>query len=85
MLVGVSTYYGSVVRGIDIPERIVYSIFLGMPRFKVLIDPENLNVSSYQILKILSEIVDGIEDENLKRKVNSFLARFRKNLTYSVF
>lgn len=85
VLVGVSTYYGSVVRGIDIPERIVYSIFLGMPRFKVLIDPENLNVSSYQILKILSEIVDGIEDENLKRKVNSFLARFRKNLTYSVF
>lgn len=79
ILVGVSTYYGTLVRGIDIPDRIVYSVFLGIPKFKVLIDPEKLNVSSYQIVKILSEIVDSIDSLQEKRRVESIIKRIRNN------
>ncbi|MGC8964788.1 MAG: reverse gyrase [Brevinematia bacterium] len=85
ILIGVSTYYGSLVRGIDIPERIVYSVFLGLPRFKVLLDPNNLNISSYQILRLILEILPSIEDGEEKRKVESFVRKFRNNLNYDVF
>ncbi len=40
-LVGVATPYGSLIRGIDMPERIRYVIFYGIPRFKI--SAENLD------------------------------------------
>ena len=40
-LVGVSTPYGSLIRGIDMPERIRYVVFYGIPRFKI--NAENLD------------------------------------------
>ncbi|MFN4244961.1 MAG: reverse gyrase [Brevinematia bacterium] len=82
VVVGVSTYYGTLVRGIDIPERIIYAIFLGLPSYKVIVDPTNLSVSSYQVLKILSELVVNIEDKNEKKKIESFIRRFRNNMGY---
>ncbi|MCS7299644.1 MAG: reverse gyrase [Spirochaetia bacterium] len=85
VLVGVSTYYGTLVRGIDIPDRIVYSVFLGVPKFKVLIDPEKLNVSGYQIVKILSEVVDSIDNLQERRKVESIIKRIRSSPNYEMF
>jgi len=37
ILIGVATHYGTLVRGIDIPEKIRYAIFIGIPRFKFTI------------------------------------------------
>ena len=34
-LVGVATPYGSLIRGIDLPERIKFVVFYGIPRFRV--------------------------------------------------
>lgn len=34
VLIGVSSYYGTLVRGIDLPEKVRYAIFLGVPRFR---------------------------------------------------
>ncbi len=34
VLIGVATHYGTLVRGIDIPEKIRYAIFVGIPRFR---------------------------------------------------
>lgn len=85
ILVGVSTYYGTLVRGIDIPDRIVYSVFLGVPKFKILVDPEKLNVSGYQIVKILSEVVDSIDNLQDKRKAESVIRRIRNNPNYEPF
>ncbi len=34
-LVGVATPYGSLIRGLDMPERVRYVIFYGIPRFKI--------------------------------------------------
>lgn len=42
-LVGVATPYGSLIRGIDMPERVRYVVFYGIPRFKIgLNDVDNL-------------------------------------------
>jgi reverse gyrase len=35
VLIGVASYYGVLVRGLDIPERIRYCIFYGVPKFKI--------------------------------------------------
>ncbi|WP_423792818.1 reverse gyrase [Methanocaldococcus indicus] len=35
ILVGVASYYGVLVRGLDIPERVRYAIFYGIPKFKM--------------------------------------------------
>ncbi|MEN2998623.1 MAG: reverse gyrase [Brevinematia bacterium] len=85
VLVGVSTYYGTLVRGLDIPERIVYSVFLGLPKFRVTVDPNNLIVSPYQILKLLSEIVGNIDDTKKKREVESFIRKFRQRTNHEPF
>lgn len=82
ILVGVSTYYGSLVRGLDFPDRIVYAVFLGLPKFRIPVDPENLSLSPYQVLKLLLEVVDSIEDRKERKRVEAFIRRFRNNLNY---
>ncbi len=42
ILIGVGSYYGLLVRGIDLPERIRYAIFYGAPRFAFRINLEDI-------------------------------------------
>ncbi|CAB3288232.1 Helicase,Topoisomerase [Methanocaldococcus lauensis] len=35
VLIGVASYYGVLVRGLDMPERVRYAIFYGVPKFKI--------------------------------------------------
>ncbi|ENN96558.1 reverse gyrase, partial [Methanocaldococcus villosus KIN24-T80] len=35
VLIGVASYYGVLVRGLDMPERVRYTIFYGIPKFKM--------------------------------------------------
>ncbi|MEM5822395.1 MAG: reverse gyrase [Ignisphaera sp.] len=60
VLVGVAVYYGLLVRGIDIPERIRYAIFLGVPRHKVSLT--QIDYSPQSLIKILSVLIDVVED-----------------------
>ncbi len=83
ILIGVSHYYGSLVRGIDIPERIIYSVFVGMPFFKIILDPENVRIPGYQVFKILSEIAGGLENGKEKRKLEAIVRKLRRNLNYA--
>lgn len=75
VLVGVSTYYGVAVRGIDLPEVIRYAIFLGVPRHKIPLDLEELDL--YGILRILELSVDLAGDEE-KEKILNTVARLRR-------
>ncbi|MEM4496358.1 MAG: reverse gyrase [Archaeoglobaceae archaeon] len=52
VLVGTSYYYGILVRGIDLPERIKYSIFVGCPVFKLRV--EDIDSANSRILKTLA-------------------------------
>lgn len=53
-LIGTSYYYGTLVRGIDLPERAKYSIFIGCPVFKIKF--EEIDTVSPKILKVLALI-----------------------------
>jgi len=45
ILIGISSYYGKLVRGIDLPERIKYVIFWELPKFKL--EEENLEIPDF--------------------------------------
>jgi reverse gyrase len=82
ILVGVATYYGSLVRGIDIPDRIIYTIFVNFPKFRVPLKIESLKLSPYQIIKIISEILPYEEDQKKRKQLESLVRRLRRNQTY---
>ena len=75
VLIGSASHYGILVRGIDIPWRIKYSIFVGIPKFKFRIGEAVNLVTLGRILSILSLIT---KDENiikLSRQVRNKLRR----------
>ncbi|MGC9191831.1 MAG: reverse gyrase [Conexivisphaera sp.] len=54
VLVGVASYYGKLVRGLDLPERIRYALFAGVPRFRYRIDERTYN--PVQLVQMLTEV-----------------------------
>ena len=79
-LVGVATYYGSIVRGLDFPHLIRYAIFTGVPKFRFSIDLERPTI--YRALGLLSEIMDFLTDEDRKQaeKLYTRLRRLIRNI-----
>lgn len=61
-LVGTAHYYGTLVRGIDLPERIRFVFFMGCPVFKIKL--EEIEKVPLQMLKTLALILR--EDERVK-------------------
>ncbi len=77
VLVGVATYYGVMVRGLDLPDRVRYAVFAGVPRLKFstqLEDPHPVNI--FRALILLREAVE----EEEKQKVEVMIARLRRHL-----
>ncbi|NJE55085.1 reverse gyrase [Thermococcus sp. 21S9] len=74
-LVGVATYYGSIVRGLDLPHLIRYAVFTGVPKFRFSIDLERPTI--YRALGLLSEVMDFLDDED-RRKAEKLHARLRR-------
>jgi len=66
VLVGVSTYYGVIVRGVDLPERVLYTVFLGVPSSSRSLD--NALNSPYTITRLAIEL-GYPEAEELARRV----------------
>ncbi len=85
-LMGIATPYGSLVRGIDIPERIRYVIFYGIPRFKIsLRDVESLSEKAlrtigYLLSKIDSQFLNLVNGEIdiLRSEIKKFLEEKEK-------
>ncbi len=61
-LVGSSHYYGPLIRGLDIPERVRYTVFFGAPFFELRV--EDLDKVSDRVLKLLLRIFK--DDDRLK-------------------
>ncbi|WP_456421893.1 reverse gyrase [Thermococcus sp.] len=74
-LVGIATYYGSIVRGLDLPHLIRYAVFTGVPKFRFSIDLERPTI--YRALGLLGEIMDFLDDED-RRKAEKLHARLRR-------
>ncbi|ADM28742.1 reverse gyrase [Ignisphaera aggregans DSM 17230] len=77
VVVGVATYYGLLVRGIDIPERIRYAIFVGVPRHKISLT--RIEYYPQTLLRLLSVLVDVVEDQ-MKDRVLRNIAYLRRIL-----
>jgi len=70
-LIGVATHYGTLVRGLDIPWKISYAIFLGIPKFKFKIGEL---VNPLFLIRLLSIISLIVKDE----KLNKLLLQLRR-------
>ncbi len=75
VLVGVATYYGVLVRGIDLPEVIRYAIFTGVPRHKVSLTLSELKpMDMVLLLTVIRDLISKEEAAELDLK----LARVRR-------
>ncbi len=61
VLVGVANYYGALVRGLDLPARVRYAVFAGVPRHKFSARIEDPHPA--RLLRLVSILAEtGIED-----------------------
>jgi len=74
-LIGVASYRSPLARGIDLPERIRYAIFAGVPKFKI-----RINISEFKpsrLIMLLVYIRDFFDKEE-RDKVDSFVAKLKR-------
>ncbi|BAA29893.1 reverse gyrase [Pyrococcus horikoshii] len=74
-LVGVATYYGTLVRGLDLPHLIRFAIFTGVPKFRFSMDLEQPTI--YRVLGLMSEILEFLPEEK-KSEGEKLYARLRR-------
>jgi len=76
VLVGVAIYYGLLVRGLDLPERVKYAVFVGVPRFKFSLRIADANpIRLLSIAANIREYVPEKEAEELS-KLTTRLKRY---------
>jgi len=76
-LISITDPYGILTRGINMPERIKYAIFLGIPKIKINI--RNLEKNIMNII-ILSNLILPYISEIEKDRMTKILTRLRKNM-----
>ena len=64
VLVGIASYYGVVVRGVDMPKRILYTVFLGVPSNSARL--EKTLYSPHTIARVATELGLECGDELVK-------------------
>ncbi|ARM75802.1 reverse gyrase [Acidianus manzaensis] len=74
-LVGVATHYGILVRGIDIPWRIKYALFVGIPRFRFKLGETMHPIAMLKMLTLISLIVKDDNITKVYRIVRNYLRR----------
>lgn len=78
VLVGYATYYGLLVRGIDLPHIIRYAIFAGTPHFKFSAEVEEANpLTLLRIAQALRSVLTGNEAARLDRLTAGLRRRLR--------
>ena len=78
VLVGVATFYGVMVRGLDLPERVRYAIFVGVPRHKVRLDLEE--PSPLTLLRVLTVLAE-VGNEQIKEEISKHIVFLRRLIT----
>ncbi len=77
ILIGIATYYGLLVRGIDLPHVIKYAIFLGVPHFKFTAEIDE--ISPTRLIQIAINIRDLVP-ESKKQELDRYVSRIRQYL-----
>ncbi len=78
ILVGIANYYGVIVRGIDIPDRIRYAIFLGVPKFQIELE-KGLN-NPVKIIVLLTALEEAVENEDELKYIRKTINILSKSL-----
>ena len=76
-LVGVASYYGLLVRGLDLPHVVKYVIFAGIPHFKFRTDVEQL--APVRLLQLAANVAQ-IADREDKAEIERLIASVRRAL-----
>lgn len=76
ILIGHASFYGPLVRGIDIPAKAKYAIFLGVPKFKFSFQIFEKN--PLRTLWLAGIIADYIEDFEKRRELINLADKLRK-------
>ena len=85
VLIGYATYYGLLVRGIDLPHVIRYAIFAGVPHFKFTAEVEEIGpLRLLQLASTVRSVLKGDEGAELDRVVAK-LRRWLLNLDRQAF
>jgi len=88
VLVGVATYYGILVRGLDLPHIIRYAVFAGVPHFKFSGEVEDISPARLlQIASTVREIAEKRDQSEIDRLVAS-IRRWLQSMdmgTYQAF
>ena len=78
ILIGVASHYGLLVRGLDLPHRVRYAIFTGVPKFRFSLDISE-ETSPTRIYILLSEIMEYLPEKE-REKANNLLRKLRQYL-----
>jgi len=78
ILVGVASYYGVLVRGLDLPERVKFVLFVGVPRHKFSVKLQTASpIDVVRLLSIVREVLEGEEKERVAILVGRISRRLR--------
>ncbi|ABL77980.1 Reverse gyrase [Thermofilum pendens Hrk 5] len=80
VLVGVASYYGTLVRGLDLPHVVRYAIFAGIPHFKFSIKLED--VPPLRLLQIASNVrvVASRDDQAVIDRLVAYVRNWLQNM-----
>ncbi|MGB9674788.1 MAG: DEAD/DEAH box helicase, partial [Nanopusillaceae archaeon] len=79
VLIGIADVYGILIRGIDIPERIKYVIFVGIPKIRINISNLDKNISNIIILgTLIANTLTDTEKNILLRKIENLKRNLKK-------
>ena len=68
VLIGIATYYGLLVRGLDLPQRIRYAVFVGVPKLRFSLETKEAHPFRIaSLLFDLREYLEGKEREDVDR------------------
>jgi len=74
ILVGVAIHQGLLVRGIDMPERVKYVIFLDVPHHTISLKTEKIPpISLLFVVKILAEATENKEIKDMLKRMRALL------------
>ena len=76
VLVGIASYRSPLARGIDLPERVRYAIFAGVPKIKISLDIDEFRPSKAIIL--LANLRDFVETQREVDSIDKYIADLRR-------
>ena len=76
VLIGTASYYGKLVRGIDLPESVRYTVFVGVPKFKTSLQDEEASPTG--LIRLLYATADFITNPLERQKLFEQATKLRK-------